>query len=140
MHEPCSARCSMIPCVRLAKLVPTRQPGSHGGAVPDPNTFEMLPWGDPKAPEARVFCDIHHLDGAAFGGDPRQVLKRNLARTRDQGYDFFIAPDMEFFYFEPPQPGQTPGSCAASARPSAPAWWPMADSPFIPGTYISRTI
>ncbi len=22
-------------------------------AIPDPNTFELLPWGDPKTPEAR---------------------------------------------------------------------------------------
>ena len=48
-------------------------------AVPDPNTFELLPWGDAKAPEARVFCDIHNLDGTPFDGDPRQVLRRNLA-------------------------------------------------------------
>jgi glutamine synthetase len=26
-------------------------------AMPDANTFEVLPWGDSKAPEARVFCD-----------------------------------------------------------------------------------
>ena len=77
-------------------------------AVPDPNTFEMLPWGDPKAPEARVFCDIHHLDGTPFGGDPRQVLRRNLNRAREKGYSFFIAPDMEFFYFAPPEKGQVP--------------------------------
>jgi glutamine synthetase len=77
-------------------------------AVPDPNTFEMLPWGDSKAPEARVFCDIHHLDGTPFGGDPRQVLRRNLNRAREKGYSFFIAPDMEFFYFAPPEKGQVP--------------------------------
>jgi glutamine synthetase len=77
-------------------------------AVPDPNTFEMLPWGDPKAPEARVFCDIHHLDGTPFDGDPRQVLRRNLDKGREKGYSFFIAPDMEFFYFAPPEKGQLP--------------------------------
>ena len=77
-------------------------------AVPDPNTFEMLPWGDSKAPEARVFCDIHHLDGTPFGGDPRQVLRRNLTKAREKGYSFFVAPDMEFFYFAPPEKGQVP--------------------------------
>ena len=50
-------------------------------AVPDANTFEVLPWGDPKAPEARVFCDIDNLDGTPFEGDPRQVLRRNLDRA-----------------------------------------------------------
>ena len=43
-------------------------------AIPDPNTFEVLPWGDAKGAEARVFCDIHNLDGTPFEGDPRQVL------------------------------------------------------------------
>src|SRR5215218_5985652 len=77
-------------------------------AIPDANTFEVLPWGDPKAAEARVFCDIHNLDGTPFEGDPRQVLRRNLAAARAMGLTFFVAPDMEFFYFAPPQPGSAP--------------------------------
>ncbi len=77
-------------------------------AIPDPNTFEVLPWGDAKNAEARVFCDIHNLDGTPFQGDPRQVLRRNLEEARSLGLTFFVAPDMEFFYFAPPQPGQPP--------------------------------
>ncbi len=77
-------------------------------AIPDPNTFEVLPWGDTKAAEARVFCDIHNLDGTPFEGDPRQVLRRNLAAARAMGLTFFVAPDMEFFYFAPPVRGQLP--------------------------------
>jgi glutamine synthetase len=68
-------------------------------ALPDPNTFELLPWGDPDAPEARMFCDIANLDGSPFEGDPRQVLKRNLNKAREMGFTYFVAPDMEFFYF-----------------------------------------
>jgi glutamine synthetase len=75
-------------------------------AIPDPNTFEVLPWGDPR--EARVFCDIHNLDGTTFDGDPRQVLRRNLDKARQQGFEMLVAPDIEFFYFAPPQPGQSP--------------------------------
>lgn len=77
-------------------------------AVPDPNTFEVLPWGDPKATEARVFCDIRGLDGSDFAGDPRQVLRRNLAAAQAAGYSFYVSPDIEFFYFAPPTPGQRP--------------------------------
>ncbi|MFM8945435.1 MAG: glutamine synthetase family protein, partial [Actinomycetota bacterium] len=77
-------------------------------AVPDANTFVMLPWADAKAPEARVFCDIHNLDGSPFGGDPRQVLHRNLQHAQKLGLDFLIAPDIEFFYFAPPEAGQPP--------------------------------
>jgi glutamine synthetase len=71
-------------------------------ALPDANTFEVLPWADAKGAEARVFCDIAKLDGTAFDGDPRQVLKRNLNAAREKGYSFYIAPDIEYFYFAPP--------------------------------------
>jgi len=77
-------------------------------AIPDPNTFEVLPWGDPKAAEARVFCDIHHLDGTPFHGDPRQVLRRQLQAAHELGFTFYVAPDIEFFYFAPPERGAIP--------------------------------
>lgn len=77
-------------------------------AIPDANTFVMLPWADSDAPEARVFCDIHNLDGSPFSGDPRQVLRRNLNKARALGLDFLIAPDIEFFYFAPPEEGRPP--------------------------------
>ena len=32
-------------------------------AIPDPNTFELLPWIDNKNTEARVICDVRSLDG-----------------------------------------------------------------------------
>jgi glutamine synthetase len=70
-------------------------------ARPDANTFEVLPWADPSAPEARIFCDIYNLDGTPFEGDPRQVLRRNLDRARARGFTFYVAPEMEFFYFMP---------------------------------------
>jgi glutamine synthetase len=75
-------------------------------AIPDPNTFEVLPWVDSKSAEARVFCDIYNLDGTTFGGDPRQVLRRNLDAARADGYEFLLAPDIEYFYFAPPKPGE----------------------------------
>jgi glutamine synthetase len=68
-------------------------------ARPDPNSFELLPWADPLAPEARIICDICNLDGTPFEGDPRQVLRRNLDRARSRGFTFYVAPEMEFFYF-----------------------------------------
>jgi glutamine synthetase len=77
-------------------------------AVPDPDTFELIPWSEPGAAEARVFCDIHSLDGSPFQGDPRQVLRRHMQTAHDAGYTFYVAPDIEFFYFEPPVDGQRP--------------------------------
>ncbi len=77
-------------------------------AIPDPDTFELLPWADPSAPEARVFCDIHGLDGTPFEGDPRQVLRRHVTAAHEAGLTFYVAPDIEFFYFEPLVQGQPP--------------------------------
>lgn len=77
-------------------------------ALPDPNTFEVLPWADPKGTEARIFCNIHNLDSAPFDGDPRQVLRRNLDAAVKLGYSFYVAPDLEYFYFAPPKPGEAP--------------------------------
>jgi glutamine synthetase len=77
-------------------------------AVPDANTFGVLPWGDPSAPEARIFCDINHLDGTPFDGDCRQVLKRHVRAAHAQGLTFYVAPDIEFFYFAAPAPGERP--------------------------------
>ncbi|MEO6651461.1 MAG: glutamine synthetase family protein [Ilumatobacteraceae bacterium] len=78
-------------------------------AVPDPDTFELIPWSEPGAAEARVFCDIRHLDGQPFEGDPRQVLRRHVQAAHERGLTFYIAPDIEFFYFEQPtENGQRP--------------------------------
>ncbi|MET0275255.1 MAG: glutamine synthetase family protein [Acidimicrobiia bacterium] len=69
-------------------------------AMPDPNTFEIVPWRGEEAPVARMFCDIRHLTEEPFEGDPRHVLKRNLDRAREKGFTFYTSPDMEFFIFE----------------------------------------
>jgi glutamine synthetase len=69
-------------------------------AVPDANTFDIVPWRGDDAPVARMFCDVQHLSGDPFEGDPRFVLKRNLDRAREKGFTFYAGPEIEFFYFE----------------------------------------
>ncbi len=39
-------------------------------ARPDPNSFELLPWVDPTAPAARMFCDIAQPRRLAVRGRP----------------------------------------------------------------------
>ncbi len=68
-------------------------------AMPDPSTFEIVPWRGDDAPVARMFCDIRTLAGEPFDGDPRVVLRRNLERAREHGYTFFAGPEIEYFYF-----------------------------------------
>jgi glutamine synthetase len=69
-------------------------------AMPDPSTFAILPWRPRERGVARMFCDIEHPDGSPFDGDPRYVLKRQLKRAADLGYTFYVAPELEFFYFQ----------------------------------------
>ena len=67
-------------------------------AIPDPATFQIIPWKT-EQPAARMFCDIYEPDGTAFDGDPRGVLKRQLDRAAALGYTFYVGPELEYFYF-----------------------------------------
>mgnify|MGYP006281115715 CR=1 FL=1 len=69
-------------------------------AMPDPSTFTILPWRPTEGGSvARMFCDVLEPDGTPYGGDPRYVLKRNLKKAQDMGYDLYVGPELEFFYF-----------------------------------------
>jgi glutamine synthetase len=69
-------------------------------AVPDPATFQVLPWRPQPQAVARMFCDIRLPGGEEFEGDPRNVLKRVLNRAAERGYTFYVSPEIEFFYFK----------------------------------------
>ena len=69
-------------------------------ALPDPNTFSILPWRPTQNAVARMFCDITLPDGTPFEGDPRNVLKRALNSAAGMGYSFLVGPEMEQFYFK----------------------------------------
>jgi len=73
-------------------------------ARPDARTFELLPWARDDEPSGLMFCNIERLDGSPFAGDPRQVLQRNLERAHAAGFTFFVAPEIEFFYFHSDDP------------------------------------
>src|SRR6266571_1332370 len=68
-------------------------------ARPDPSTFQILPWRPGEQGVARMFCDIMTPDGEPFSGDPRQVLRRTLARAQEMGFTFYVGPELEYFYF-----------------------------------------
>lgn len=73
-------------------------------AKPDPSTFQILPWKSGDAGVARMFCDIVTPAGDPFPGDPRHVLRQNVTRAAELGYSFYVAPEVEFFYFEDASP------------------------------------
>ena len=66
-------------------------------AHPDPTTFQILPWRGEVDPTARMFCDITTPDGQPAAADPRNVLKRALAKAGDRGFTFYTHPEIEFY-------------------------------------------
>jgi glutamine synthetase len=66
-------------------------------AQPDPSTFQILPWRGEIDPTARMFCDITTPDGSPAAADPRNVLRRALAKASDMGFSFYIHPEIEFY-------------------------------------------
>ena len=78
-------------------------------AKPDPDTFQVLPWRGETNGAARMICDILLPDGSPSFADPRNVLKRTLARAADLGFTFYTHPEIEFYLFDgEPKPGEPP--------------------------------
>jgi glutamine synthetase len=73
-------------------------------AMPDRDTFEVLPWRPREKAVARMFCDVLVPGGEPYEGDPRFVMRRAMARAQEMGFDhFYLGPELEFFYFRSDQ-------------------------------------
>jgi glutamine synthetase len=70
-------------------------------AMPDPSTFQVIPWSPEETRTARMICDVQTPDGDPYVGDPRYILKRALERASEMGFDKFnCGPELEYFYFK----------------------------------------
>jgi len=69
-------------------------------AMPDPSTFQFLPWRPRDRPVGSMFCDILQPDGSPYEGDSRYVLKRMTQKLAETGYKAYMGPELEFFCFE----------------------------------------
>ncbi len=69
-------------------------------AIPDPDTFQVMPWKQGETKVARMICDIVTPDGKPYEGDPRYVLRRAIERMESLGFDTFnVGPELEYFLF-----------------------------------------
>ena len=69
-------------------------------AMPDPETFAVLPWRPQEKAVARMFCDVLVPGGDPYEGDPRYVMRRALERAAALGFDnYYLGPELEYFYF-----------------------------------------
>ncbi|MFN2467388.1 MAG: glutamine synthetase beta-grasp domain-containing protein, partial [Gaiellaceae bacterium] len=69
-------------------------------AIPDPTTFQLMPWREGETRVARMICDVVTPDGQPYEGDPRHVLRKALQRMESMGFDTFnVGPELEYFLF-----------------------------------------
>lgn len=64
---------------------------------PDLSTYAPIPWEAGANATARVVCNIYTPDGQEFAGDPRFVLRRQIAEATRLGFVFQTSPELEFF-------------------------------------------
>jgi glutamine synthetase len=63
---------------------------------PDLSTLRRLPWLDATA---LVLCDVEWHDGRPVEPSPRQVLKRQVERARELGFEPMFGSELEFYLF-----------------------------------------
>jgi glutamine synthetase len=64
---------------------------------PDPATLRRIPWLEATA---LVLADVAWHDGSPVTQSPRQVLKRQVERAAEAGYEPMFASELEFFLFK----------------------------------------
>jgi glutamine synthetase len=62
--------------------------------VPDLATLRRIPWLEATA---LVLCDVAWHDGSPVAPSPRQVLKRQVERANELGYEPMFGSELEFF-------------------------------------------
>lgn len=72
---------------------------------PDLDTFVIYPWRPQKGKVARFLCDVYTPAGEPFEGDPRGILKRQMAEAEAMGYTFNVGNECEFFLFKTDEDG-----------------------------------
>ncbi|MCO4328670.1 glutamine synthetase family protein [Staphylococcus hyicus] len=66
-------------------------------AVPDWDTLKVVPWFDKTA---LVLCDVYTEDGTTrIAIAPRNILKKQLEKASQYGFDPYLASELEFYLF-----------------------------------------
>jgi glutamine synthetase len=68
-------------------------------ALPDPSTFQILPWTQEGTCVARLICDVVDPYLKPYEGDPRYVLRRAVSMLRKMNLTPYFGPEIEYFYF-----------------------------------------
>src|SRR5918994_3040673 len=71
-------------------------------AMPDLRSYTPLPW---RPGVARIACDVH-VEGEEWPYCPRTILRRQLDRARDMGFEFKIGAELEYFLVRETEDGK----------------------------------
>ncbi|WEU41063.1 MAG: glutamine synthetase family protein [Candidatus Odinarchaeum yellowstonii] len=69
--------------------------------IPDPSTFNIIPWRREEVSTCRMICDVYTPEMKRFEGDPRYILYKAVKKAEEMGYKYFCAPELEFFIMRP---------------------------------------
>ena len=72
---------------------------------PDPNTLTVLPWRPQTGRVARMMCDCLTPEGEPYEGCSRTILRRQVEKAREMGYQFRLGTEYEFYLFQTDEQG-----------------------------------
>ncbi|CAN5653882.1 MAG: glutamine synthetase family protein [Rubrobacteraceae bacterium] len=64
---------------------------------PDMETLRPIPWQEGTV---LVMCDLVWEDGSPVVASPRQILKRQIERLSERGFEAFVGTELEFMVFK----------------------------------------
>lgn len=66
----------------------------------DFETFFINPKTKNQPKTARIFADVYQDETVPYPADPRYLLKQSIELAASLNYDFFVGPEIEFFFVE----------------------------------------
>ncbi len=70
--------------------------------MPELDTMKILNLSE-RYKTAIFFCKVLNPDGSHYKDDPRFVLKHTLQKAKEEGYEYYVGPEVEFFIFRSPK-------------------------------------
>lgn len=67
---------------------------------PDLSTLRFIPWTHEVNKSAIIICNVYKNPNEPYEADPRFILQQATRQLEQQGYNFYVGPELEFFLFK----------------------------------------
>jgi glutamine synthetase len=84
--------------------------------IPDPTTFRVLPWASDTA---WMLCDLHLPSGEPVAFSTRRILRDQLSRLAERGYDMTVGVELEFHVYRADDPALSASAVGGPGAPGA---------------------